>query len=95
MSGAWCMSVCLSFQNEMVTNCGNMASLLDACGDEGPALTAHLEADRPNPPISTISVHGLKRLYTPTARQMLLGNMPPKGASIKCLEKAILTMEWS
>ena len=92
--GAWCMFVCMSSQAEMLSSYAHVANLLDACGDEATAMINRLEADRPDTPITPITLRSLKRLHTPTARQMLLGNMPKKGGSLKCLEKAIATTEW-
>ena len=89
------MLVCLSSQNEMMSSYAHVANLLDTCGDEATALITRLEADRPDQPITPITLHSLKCLHTPTARQTLLGNMPKKGGSLKCLEKAVLTTEWS
>ena len=79
----------LSFQTALKEMYGHVAALLEATGQEGVEMVLRMEKARPEPPISSVTLRPLRRLYTPEARVSVLGFLPKGAVSIKVFNQAV------
>ena len=79
----------VSLQTGLKEVYGHVAGLIEAAGQEGVNLVLKMERTRPEPPISSVTLRPLRRLYTPEARVAVLGFLPKATVTTKAFNQAV------